>query len=176
MPQNIELKARLSDLVAARHTAARVGAAHHGVLEQTDTYFRVPHGRLKLRQFRSGPAELIYYERRNADAPRPSTYERTPISDPAALCLVLEQALGIVTVVSKRRELWLLDNVRIHLDEVAGLGQFLEFEAIVDARHTAVIGQDQVEKLAGAFALTRTDLVAESYCDMALQLLRPPAT
>jgi adenylate cyclase class IV len=63
--RNIELKARCPDLNAAREAARRLGAEFAGTLEQRDTYFVVPHGRLKLRQTAGHGAELVAYARAN---------------------------------------------------------------------------------------------------------------
>ena len=39
--------------------------------------------------------------------------------------------LKVEAVVEKKRLLYMYDNTRIHLDEVKGLGKFLELETLV---------------------------------------------
>lgn len=166
MPQNIELKAKLADIDFARQAARNAGAKPHGIWEQTDTYFRVLHGRLKLRQTTPGESELIQYDRPNRTESRRCRYRRAPVADAAALRDLLESALGVASIVRKRRELWLLDNVRIHLDQVEGLGNFIEFEANDNSSHSDEVCRQQVEELTAAFALSAVDLIATSYGEL----------
>ena len=71
-----------------------------------------------------------------------------------------------LVVVRKRRELWLLDNVRIHLDTVDGLGSFLELEAVVDAAHDEARCRARVHELLPAFGVAEADCVRASYSDL----------
>jgi predicted adenylyl cyclase CyaB len=87
------------------------------------------------------------------------------IAEPALLNTALTAALGVRRVVDKRREVFLADNVRIHLDDVVGLGAFLEFEAVLDERHDDAAGLAQVERLMEAFGITKADLLEGSYGD-----------
>jgi predicted adenylyl cyclase CyaB len=125
---NVEIKARVTDLSTIRLRTESVGATRLGELRQTDTFFNVPGGRLKLRDFEDGTGELIYYERADVPDPKVSNYTRVPVSDPAALRDVLARALGVCTTVRKHRTAYMLGQTRIHLDEVEGLGWFVELE------------------------------------------------
>ncbi len=166
MPRNIELKARVASLEAARQTAQRLTTRRLGILHQVDTYFNAPRGRLKLRQIELQPAELIAYSRSDAAAARVSDYTIVPVSNPETLKQALAAALGICAIVDKTREVFLYHNVRIHLDQVAGLGTFLEFEAVLGGEIDDSAGQAQVEWLCGQFGLAATDVVAESYGEL----------
>ena len=163
MARNIEIKARVRDWDAARRTAQALATQTLGVLGQTDTYFVVPRGRLKLREIDGQPAELIYYDRADQAAARSSDYQITPVSDPAAIGELLMAALGVRNVVRKRREVYLVDNVRIHLDDVEGLGTFLEFEAVVDDQHDEAACFQALATLQAAFKIDERDLVNRSY-------------
>lgn len=164
--QNVELKARLADLESARRIATRIATRRVGVQHQVDTYFHCRHGRLKLRQINGLSAQLISYARPDQEAPKTSDYLLVPIANPETLKAALTAALGIRVVVDKQREVFLVDNVRIHLDEVRGLGQFLEFEAVLGPGIDVSMGQDQLVYLAEKFAITPPDLVAGSYADL----------
>src|SRR5688500_18002453 len=129
--RNLELKARCADLTAAATRAAELGARHVGTLMQVDTYLHVPNGRLRLREIEGQPAELIWYERANSVEFRGSDYHVVPIADASLTKTALARALGICGEVRKRRQLMIWHNVRIHLDEVEGLGSFIEFEAVI---------------------------------------------
>jgi adenylate cyclase class 2 len=166
MPRNIELKARLVDLDAARRTAVSLGAAPAGIEHQVDTYFAVSHGRLKLREINDREARLVGYVRPNDLQPKASDYTLVPVAEPLQLKELLSSALGVVAVVEKRREIFLWRNVRIHLDRVVGLGTFLEFEAVLAADESDEAGRRQVAELRAAFGITDGDLLAASYADL----------
>ena len=128
MPMNLELKARVRSRRGAEAHARGAGARECGILRQTDTYFNVPKGRLKLREISGSGAELIQYERTEDSSERWSTYRTIPIADPESLKQALTETLGIRVVVRKERTLFLLRGARIHLDDVEGIGSFVEFE------------------------------------------------
>jgi adenylate cyclase, class 2 len=168
---NIEIKARCADLDAARAVLVARGARRQGLDRQRDTYFAAPGGRLKLRE---GDIELslIHYDRDDAPGPKASHVTLYhPAAEPGggapALRALLTRALGTRVVVEKAREIWWLDNVKIHLDEVPGLGSFLEVEAIDrDGTLGPARLRAQCEELATALGVRPADLVAESYGDL----------
>ncbi len=130
--RNVELKAHDSDPARTLERALAAGAEDRGLLRQRDTYFAVPHGRLKLREEDPGGATLIAYERPDAASERVSDYRLVPVAEPEPLRDALAAAAGVTAVVVKRRHLLLWETVRIHLDEVRGLGSFLELEAVAE--------------------------------------------
>ncbi|HEY1600585.1 MAG TPA: class IV adenylate cyclase [Pirellulales bacterium] len=166
--QNVELKARLVDLPGARALAARLSGGPPEIIAQVDTYFACAHGRLKLRTIVGDHSELIAYVRTDEIAPRASRYRIIPVPDAAALGDALSAALGVLVIVEKRREISLYNNVRIHLDQVQGLGTFLEFEAVLEAHQPLAVGELQVRELARQFGLLPEHLVGGSYSDLLL--------
>ena len=164
--RNIELKARLADVDAARRVARAIAAKQLGTRHQVDTYFHCRRGRLKIRQIDGLSAQLVWYARPDEPGPAPSDYVLVPISNPETLKAALTAALGVRCVVEKRREVFLYRNVRIHLDEVTGLGSFLEFEAVLGPDVDDAAGRSQVDQLAEEFSLDRGSLLAGSYADM----------
>lgn len=128
--RNVELKAHDPDPAVSLQVCLDLGAADQGVLRQRDTYFRVSHGRLKLREQDPGDAHLIQYTRADEPQERLSSYQLVEVGDPAALLSALQVSLGIDVTVVKERRLFLWENVRIHLDTVEGLGSFVELEAV----------------------------------------------
>jgi predicted adenylyl cyclase CyaB len=161
--RNLERKARCADLAAAAAAVERLGARYEGILEQTDVYFHVPNGRLKLRTIAGQTAVLIGYERPNDPSARWSHYHLVPVGDPLALRAALAAALGERGEVRKRRALWLWHNVRIHLDDVAGLGTFVEFEAVMAEGEDDATAHARLAQLAAALGLRPEDDVAGSY-------------
>jgi predicted adenylyl cyclase CyaB len=167
MSRNLELKARCADLAAAARSAESLGATCQGLLVQTDTYFHASHGRLKLRQHEGGRAELIAYSRPDHPEFRSSEYQVVPVANPAELKSALATALGIRGEVHKRRTLYLWHNVRIHLDDVSGLGTFIEFEAVLEDSQSEGESLGRLEKLTRALKIHPEDRIAVSYSDLA---------
>ena len=166
MARNVEVKARLDGLADARRTAERLGARLAWVDEQVDRYYQVGDGgRVKLRTCGRAPAELIRYARPETAGVRASEYEVLPVRDPEAHACLVPKTPPVV-VVWKTRELWLLDNVRIHLDTVERLGTFLELEAVVDLLHDEARCHAQVRALLSEFGLAERDCVRASYSDL----------
>ncbi len=165
MPTNLELKARYPSRAEAHARASACGASAHGTLLQTDTYFRVPRGRLKVREIAGSGAELIYYERSDATAERWSRFIREPAGEPAGLIRVLASAFGVLAVVRKRRELYIFRDARIHIDEVEDLGTFVEFEVTGGETPASVA---TMKDLREAFGIGDEIVVKVSYSDMIL--------
>jgi adenylate cyclase class IV len=164
--RNIELKSRCRDLGEARAAAMRLGARDAGVLEQTDTYFHCTTGRLKLRETVGRPAELIAYARADHVGVRTSDYHVVPVVEPGPLKRGLASALGVRVIVVKRRELLMWHNVRIHLDQVQGLGSFVEFEAVLGGGEDEATGYARVATLTETLRLRPEDRIATSYSNL----------
>ena len=127
--RNIELKARLHDWARAVAVCERLHAWAYGIIHQVDTYFVVPKGRLKLRESEPGDDYLVYYERPDEADAKACDYLLQVVD--RGVKPLLAAALGVRTVIEKRRTLYLWENVRLHLDCVEGLGEFIEFEAVL---------------------------------------------
>ena len=176
MKRNIEIKARFTNLDAGHDAARRLGARLHAIERQRDTYFRVPTGRLKLREIwpfdASGAiqqprnSQLIWYQRPDDAQARASEYSLIVVQNGSKLRDVLASSLGVIAEIEKHRTVYLHDNVRIHLDEVNRLGTFLEFEAIVDVGCDEVAAGKKIEKLFAEFRLKPDAVIAGSYSDL----------
>jgi adenylate cyclase, class 2 len=165
---NVEIKARCADPVLIRNYLLDNKAAFKGTDEQTDSYFNVPNGRLKLRE---GNIEnnLIFYERDNQAGPKQSHFKLVKVEDAAGLKAALTASVGVKVVVRKKREIWYIGNVKFHLDEVPGLGSFVEIEAgniLADLSREQL--QEQCDHYMKIFRIRNDDLVEVSYSDMLL--------
>lgn len=162
----VELKARYEDLGKAR--ALLAGSEKVGVYRQTDTYFALGERRLKLREIDGHPyGQLIYYERPDRADAKDSIVLLYETVDPRTLKEMLSRILGIPVVVRKRREIYRREGVQIHLDEVEGLGRFLEFElAVEDTPGTLEGGHARLAAMRRLFEIPDEDLVASSYSDL----------
>jgi homotetrameric cytidine deaminase len=164
--RNVELKARDADPPRTLARALAAGARDAGVIEQRDTYFAVARGRLKLRVERPGGATLIGYERPDHGAERESAYRLVAVPDPEGLEAALAAANGVSAVVEKQRRLLMWEEtVRIHLDEVRGLGSHLEIEAVAAPGSDLARERDQVVRLRAALLIGDDALFDGSYAD-----------
>ncbi len=169
--QNLEIKARYADHERGARLARELGADLHGRLTQTDTYFNIRPGRLKLRHTRVGPVEryeLIHYRRWNRLSAKTSDYELLPIADGPRTLDFFAAALGVLVRVDKERIVYVKDNLRVHLDELSELGRFLEFELIVTPAHPLEACRVRMPELMRLFGIAPDDLVKVSYSDLIL--------
>jgi adenylate cyclase class IV len=166
MPRNIEIKARITSVEALLRTAQALADGLAVTINQDDTFFTVPHGRLKLREFADGTAELIHYHRADSKDSKASDYVRVPAADPAALRLALQRACGVQGRVQKQRLLLMVGQTRIHLDRVQGLGDFMELEVVLQPGQTDAEGAAVAEALMTALGLASAPRLAGAYLDM----------
>jgi adenylate cyclase class IV len=166
MPRNIEIKARIESVESLLPRAQAVAGGEPVHIAQDDTFFRVPHGRLKLRQFADGSAELIHYHRPDTGAAKASDYVRVPVPDAAALREALVRGCGLLGRVRKERLLLLAGATRIHLDRVAGLGDFMELEVVLREDQSDADGADTAEQLMQALGLAAAPRLAGAYLDL----------
>ena len=166
MARNIEIKARVPDAALLRAFIEELETSDTELLFQRDTFYEAPSGRLKLREFSEGAAELIFYERSNKAGPRKSTYTRSVVHDPSSMHELLERLLTIKAVVCKKRQVWIYGQTRIHLDEVEGLGSFLELEVILDDNQSEEDGEQIVAKLMTFLEVQQEALIGQAYVDL----------
>ncbi len=166
MPRNVEIKARVKDLAAVRAVAERLAGAPATLLQQEDTFFHVPSGRLKLRVLGPNEAQLIYYDRPDQSGPKTSHYSVASVADAAALKTVLESALGTRGSVRKRRWLCMVGRTRVHLDEVEGLGSFLELEVMLEPDEDEEAGRRTAQDLMRSLGVRPKDLIEGAYMDL----------
>lgn len=166
MPSNVEIKAKLRD--RARVEALVRERADHGpeIIVQADVFFPCESGRLKLRAFSDDRGELIFYRRLDTQGPTQSDFFKAPTADPAAMATVMKAALGELGTVRKRRTLYLVGQTRIHLDEVDGLGDWLELEVVLELDQSADDGGRIARELMAALGIKAADLEARAYVDL----------
>jgi len=165
---NYEFKAKVDNSSELETALASRSPLFAGEDHQVDTYFNVPHGRLKLREGNIENA-LIHYERVNTAGAKQSNvllYQHQPDT---SLKQILTTALGVKAIVDKKRKIYFIGNVKFHFDTVKDLGTFVEVEAI-DKDGTVGLQKlkDQCAEYSSLFRLTKSQFIAESYSDMVL--------
>lgn len=163
----VEIKARVDGLDVFDEKLRRV-ANYVGVFHQIDTYFNVNKGRLKLREVEGQEYfQLVYYEREDIKDPKRSSVIIAKVIDPYFIKEILSKVLGIKVIVEKYRKIYMYKGVQIHLDEVKGLGTFIEFELNIDEKRIEE-GKNKLYKLMKELGIKRKWLVQVSYSDLLL--------
>jgi predicted adenylyl cyclase CyaB len=166
MPSNIEIKARDSNPARTRVGAERLSNSPGVLLEQCDTFFACPNGRLKLRRFSSGKGELIFYQRADIAGTKRSDYLIAPVERPEELAAVLAAAFGAGQTVAKTRVLFKVGQTRIHLDAVEGLGSYVELEVVLDDGQPAAEGHSIAQSLMMELGIRPEDMIDCAYVDL----------
>ncbi|MFN8007052.1 MAG: class IV adenylate cyclase [Terriglobia bacterium] len=166
MPRNVEIKARITSVAAIAPKAAALADKGPIEITQDDTFFRCDTGRLKLRMFAPNEGELIYYRRANQQGPKESFYLVSPTSDPEFLGELLSRAYGQIGRVQKQRTLYLAGRTRIHLDQVEGLGHFLELEVVLKEHESIEVGVSEAHELMARLGVEPSQLIEGAYVDL----------
>lgn len=166
MKRNVEIKARAAAPDAIRARAERLSGGPPTVLRQDDTFFHCRDGRLKLRELSDSEAELIYYDRPDTLEPVECRYTVCPCAEPNLYREALSGALGVRGRVRKLRSVYLVGNTRIHVDEVEGLGTFVELEVVLTAGQSRAEGEETARELMRALGIEARDLLETAYIDL----------
>jgi adenylate cyclase, class 2 len=164
--KNLEIKAKCKDFNCSKQAIKNIGAIYNGVLNQTDIYFQVKQGRLKMRIINNNRYEIIYYQRANSKTERYSNYEIVNLKNGKELLSLLTRSLNILCEVKKKRELYIYENVRIHLDTVEKLGKFIEFEIVCKSKTDEKEAPGKMKFLKKKFEIRKENLVKYSYSDI----------
>ncbi|WP_321516919.1 class IV adenylate cyclase [Marinifilum fragile] len=166
MPVTVEIKAHCKNQDKIREILNSKNADFKGVDHQIDTYFHAKSGRLKLRE---GKIEnnLIHYFREDQKASRESKVNLYQTKAGSALKKILEHSMGSRCVVDKKREIYFIENVKFHIDDVKGLGKFVEIEAIdLDGSIPKEKLQEQCNFYIKLLEINAKDLISQSYSDL----------
>lgn len=166
MATNIEIKARVDDFETLKARAESLSDQPLTILPQEDTFFNTEKGRLKLRIQAPDHGYLIYYERPDQEGPKRSDYHLAGTHDPESLKKTLSLAYGIRGVVKKIRYLYMVGQTRIHLDEVEGLGHFMELEVVMREGQSDAEGQAIAEDLMRRLEVREDALIEGAYMDL----------
>lgn len=166
MPTNIEIKARVADPAGLRARAQQLSDTPVQVIAQVDTFFATQKGRLKLRELGPAWGQLVYYERDDRGGPKRSDYRVFETEDVEGLRETLTLALGVRGIVRKVRSLYLIGQTRLHLDEVDGLGQFMELEVVLRPGQSDAEGRTIASRLMAELGVEEADLLDGAYMDL----------
>ncbi len=170
--KNLEWKAELRDPNLARIICKNIGASPIGKIRQTDTYYNVARGRLKKREAIAvergigspEPIEYIFYERPNEVSPKISDY--TIYTHDEVTQRFGQAPLPQWLTVTKVRELYLLNSIRIHIDDVHDLGWHFEFEILMNSEKDHQSAPTRAQELRSTFQPALGEPIGMSYADL----------
>ncbi|XP_029036304.1 uncharacterized protein LOC114872822 [Osmia bicornis bicornis] len=166
--RNIEIKATINDPTDVVSRIKQLTDTDCVIINQHDTFFKVAEGRLKLRKFKNGSGELIYYKRCNTLGPKLCNYDKAVLE--ANTCTEIESILsasnGCAGIVKKTRQLYMIGQTRVHVDDVEGLGHFLELEVVLTEEEDTDNGEKIAQDLMTKLGIKAQDLIAEAYVDL----------
>ena len=166
MPRNVEIKARVRQPDRLLDAVLELADKGPTLFAQDDTFFACPNGRLKLRTFSESEGQLIFYRRDDREGPKLSEYVMATTSEPDALRATLTLAYGATGRVKKTRTLCVIGQTRVHLDEVEGLGHYVELEVVLAPEQTMADGQAIAEDLMKRLGIGPETLVTHAYVDL----------
>jgi len=166
MARNVEIKARIASIGALLPKVVAIADQGPTEIIQDDTFFRCEPGRLKLRAFSKEDGELIFYRRANQHGPKESFYVRSPTAKPDSLREALTLAYGEVGRVLKHRTLFIVGRTRVHLDDVRGLGHFLELEVVLEDGESVEEGVREAHSLMSQLGIQPSQLLDTAYVDL----------
>ena len=170
---NLEIKALYNPLPETEDILNKLGAEFVSAETQTDTYFRVDNGRLKIRQIENGPSQLIQYFRNNTEGAKQCNYALVTLRDVNKISRMLKRVHGILVTVTKKRKIWIWRKVRIHLDEVENLGNYIEFEAMLSDEDIEDEAENKIGFLMRRLKVGEDAMIGESYSDLLLKQNNP---
>jgi len=166
MARNVEIKASVESVSVLLPKVAALATSGPTEIDQDDTFFRCENGRLKLRTFSDESGELIYYRRPAQRGPKESFYVISPTSSPRTLSRLLRLSYGQVGRIEKHRTVFLVGRTRVHLDCVKGLGEFLEFEVVLQEGEDVEVGVAEAYLLMEKLGIQSSQLIEGSYIDL----------
>ena len=166
MARNVEIKARIQSVASMLPKVAAVADRGPVEINQDDTFFACPNGRLKLRAFSPSEGELIFYRRADEAGPKESFYLVSPTTTPDVLRESLSLAYGQAGSVRKKRTLFQAGRTRIHLDCVEDLGDFLELEVVLTEGEKLEVGEAIARDLIEKLGILPDQLIEGAYIDL----------
>jgi predicted adenylyl cyclase CyaB len=166
MARNVEIKARVRNRATLFARAQEIADSPPVEIVQDDTFFLCSNGRLKLRAFSESEGELIFYRRHDATGPKESQYFVAPTSSPSKLRETLTLAFGECGRVRKKRTLFLVGRTRIHIDDVEGLGNFMELEVVLSEGQAVDEGVATARRVMQQLGINEDDLIDTAYVDL----------
>ena len=173
--KNLETKRRIS-AEQLRKIKDKIGVCYKETLIQTDTYFSCYDGRLKLREETGKESYLIRYNRPDVAENKISSYHFYAVPDPTLFRQVFQE-LHEELVVKKTRELYIIENARIHLDTVDGLdGAFMEVEVVMGDDSAELGAQNLMEQIIELTDTQNTEILSVGYRELLIEKNRSNRT
>lgn len=125
----VDFTAELRDQELAHIALKRLRAVFVVASEFSDTLFKVAQGTLRRRMADDEPNEWLLQTRQELAGT--AVVNTESLTDEQARSRFGTRSLPIWMSYTLRRELWMLETVRIHIDTISNLGSFIHLQALV---------------------------------------------
>jgi adenylate cyclase class 2 len=171
----VEAKVRINDIEGMEKRITEQGAEYKGTIKQADEYFDFP----DMRIFNSGGAfrvraadgsYRVTYKGVKKDEETTSREEIEIAIESAEKMIKILENMGLIRLceIKKKRKVYLLAGLKISLDEVEGLGCFMEMEGMANSEAEYKEKKKEIFKLLDKLGVPAEDISQRSYMEMAL--------
>ncbi|WKX93257.1 hypothetical protein Q1695_010916 [Nippostrongylus brasiliensis] len=171
MHQSIVLKARVDDIEQAENAIFDLTESLGTFFVQEDVYFNVPNGNLKLRIMHPNRCgQLIYNSLSNKSDHKLSESQVTEVEDVLSIRATLSAALGERGTITKKRRVFTMDDVRIYLDDVDQIGQFIDIAVTLNSSQSDSC-YARAKEIRERLNISEDAVVPVAYLDMMMESL-----
>jgi len=172
----IEIKVKVPDLAPIRRELELVGALYSEHLTEQDMYYNAPHRdfgetdeALRLRRTSNG-ITLTYKGKREMfhGSKIRTEYNLSVESREIAHDILINLSFIPVAEVNKERDYYIFEDFSIALDDVLGLGTFVEIELLCEEGGNTIDPAHRIASFAERIGVTG-ERIKESYLELVLQ-------
>ena len=169
----VEIKAYLDDYILVENQLQQLGAVFEKTIPQSDTYFQHPIRNFAqtdeaLRIRISDKNSYLTYKGAKVDSSTKTREElELAIPEPDKLNAILKKiGFSPVMTVKKTRKKYILDEIKISIDMVEGLGNFIEFELDVSEKEHIQSARERLFSLLKRLNIPNEKLERRSYLEL----------
>ncbi|MDR2854659.1 MAG: class IV adenylate cyclase [Methanomicrobiales archaeon] len=171
----IEIKVKVPNLAPVRSKLDQIGASHSEHLTEQDMYYNAPHRdfgetdeALRLRTTSNG-VTLTYKGKREIICGSKVRKEYNLSVEAKETAHEIFTHLGFIPVaeVNKERDYYVFEDFSIALDDVSGLGTFVEIELVCEEEKDAKEAVNRIASLAEKIGVTG-ESISDSYLELIL--------
>jgi len=167
VPRWVEFKAPVANLVALDEHVRTFGADFMHERREHDHCFEFPDGTLVLREPEGASADLLTYHRHASGELQFCDVEVAEVRQAREVGAMLRGRFGLRIEVEKTRRTFQWRRTQIQLDQVFGLGMFIELQTLVAGDDDAA--ESELRQVLEALEIDPHTAEVRSYADMLVE-------
>jgi predicted adenylyl cyclase CyaB len=164
----IEFKAPVVNLISLDEQVRALGADFMHARREQDLCFDFPDGVLVLRQPEGASADLLTYHRHSRGELQFVDVEVAEVRQPREVGAMLRGRFGVRVELEKTRRTFQWRRTQIQLDQVFGLGMFVELQTLAISNDDAT-AESELREVLGALGIDPHTSEVRSYADMLVE-------